>query len=71
MTDIYSSKQTSINIGEKAQMIWNNANHLVGLYKPPEYGKVILPMAVIKRFHDTLLATRDKVMETYSMVREL
>lgn len=70
MEDIYSSKQTSINIAEKAQMIWNNANHLVGLYKPHEYGKVILPMAVIKRFHDTLLPTRDKVLETYKKVKD-
>lgn len=65
MTDIYSSKQTTININEKSNMIWNNANHLVGLYKPHEYGKVILPMTVIKRFHDTLLPTREKVLETY------
>ena len=71
MTEIYSSKQTSINIGEKSQVIWNNANHLVGLYKPHEYGKVILPMAVIKRFHDTLLPTRDKVLETYEKVKGL
>lgn len=71
MQDIYSSRQTAINIGEKAQMIWNNANHLVGLYKPHEYGKVILPMAVIKRFHDTLLPTREKVLETYEKVKNL
>lgn len=69
MTDIYSSKQTTINISEKSNMIWNNANHLVGLYKPHEYGKVILPMTVIKRFHDTLLPTRDKVLETYEKVK--
>lgn len=69
MSDIYSSKQTSINIAEKSQMIWNNANHLVGLYKPHEYGKVILPMTVIKRFHDTLLPTREKVLETYEKVK--
>lgn len=69
MTDIYSSKQTTINISEKSNMIWNNANHLVGLYKPHEYGKVILPMTVIKRFHDTLLPTREKVLETYEKVK--
>lgn len=33
MQDIYSSKQTAVNISEKSNMIWNNANHLVGLYK--------------------------------------
>ncbi|MFF2158522.1 N-6 DNA methylase [Paenibacillus chitinolyticus] len=69
MSEIYSSKQTTVNIQEKSNMIWNNANHLVGLYKPHEYGKVILPMTVIKRFHDTLLPTRQKVLETYEKVK--
>ena len=69
MSDIYSSQQTTINISEKSSMIWNNANHLVGLYKPHEYGKIILPMTVIKRFHDTLLPTREKVIETYERVK--
>ena len=69
MSDIYSSKQTAVNISEKSNMIWNNANHLVGLFKPHEYGKVILPMTVIKRFHDTLLPTREKVLETYKKVK--
>ncbi|MFC9778385.1 type I restriction-modification system subunit M [Paenibacillus chitinolyticus] len=69
MSEIYSSKQTTVNIQEKSNMIWNNANHLVGLYKPHEYGKVILPMTVIKRFHDTLLPTREKVLETYENVK--
>jgi type I restriction-modification system DNA methylase subunit len=32
-------------------------------YKPHEYGEVILPMTVIKRFHDTLLPTREDVLE--------
>lgn len=69
MENIYSSQQTSINISEKSQMIWNNANHLFGLYKPHEYGKVVLPMTVIKRFHDTLLPTRAAVLETYEKVK--
>ena len=47
--------QTNINIQEKSNLIWNNAEILRGLYKPHEYGEVILPMTVIKRFHDTLL----------------
>ena len=36
-------KQTNINIQEKANLIWEIATHLVGLFKPHEYGKVILP----------------------------
>ena len=60
MTNI--EKQTQINIQEKASLIWNIANNIFGLYKPHEYGKVILPLTVIKRFNDTLLPTHEKVM---------
>lgn len=56
-------KQTSINIQEKANLIWAIADKLVGLYKPHEYGKVILPMCVIKRFEDTLAPTKDAVIK--------
>ncbi len=56
------TKQTTINISEKANVIWEVATHLSGLYKPHEYGKVILPMTVIKRFNDTLLSTHEKVL---------
>ncbi len=31
-------KQTNTNIQEKANLIWEIATHLVGLYKPHEYG---------------------------------
>lgn len=60
---------TGINIAEKANLIWSIADILRGLYKPHEYGKVILPMTVIKRFHDTLLSTREMVLETYEKVK--
>ena len=56
-------KQTNTNIQEKANLIWEIATHLVGLFKPHEYGKVILPMTVLKRFDDALLPTKDKVLQ--------
>lgn len=59
------------NIQEKATLIWNVANTLFGAFKPHEYGLVILPMVVIKRFHDCLLPTREKVLETYKQVEHL
>ena len=46
--------QVGINIQEKASVIWNVANSLFGAYKPHEYGLVILPMVVIKRFHGSI-----------------
>lgn len=48
---------------QKAALVWSIAGTLRGLYKPIDYGKVILPMTVVKRFHDCLLPTRDAVME--------
>ena len=54
---------TGKNIQEKANLIWNVANTLFGAFKPHEYGLVILPMAVIKRFHDCLLPTHQAVLD--------
>ncbi|MDD4819290.1 MAG: class I SAM-dependent DNA methyltransferase [Flavobacteriales bacterium] len=62
MTAERLQKQTSANIQEKANLIWAIADKLVGLYKPHEYGKVILPMCVIKRFEDTLASTKEAVI---------
>ena len=56
-------KQTNINIQEKANLIWNIATHIYGLYKEHEYGKVILPFTVLKRFDDALKDTKAKVVE--------
>ena len=56
-------KDSGKAVQEKAAVLWNVANTLSGLYKPHEYGLVILPMAVIKRFHDCLLPTHDKVLK--------
>lgn len=61
------SEQKIDEVGRRAQenanLIWNAANSLFGAFKPHEYGLVILPMCVIKRFHDCLLPTHDAVLE--------
>lgn len=59
------------NIQEKATMIWNVADVLRGPFKPHEYGLVILPMTVVKRFHDCLLPTHQAVLDTYEKVKKL
>ena len=60
-----------VNIAEKATMIWNVADLLRGPFKPHEYGLVILPMTIVKRFHDCLLPTHQAVLEQYEKVRKL
>ena len=61
-------KQTIKNVIEKANLIWEIATHLYGEYKPHEYGRVILPMTVIKRFDDCLKDTKQEVL---TMVKTL
>lgn len=63
-----SVSEDKINeVGRKAQenanLIWNAANSLFGAFKPHEYGQVILPMCVIKRFHDCLLPYHKDILE--------
>ena len=60
-----------VNIAEKATMIWNVADLLREPFKPHEYGLVILPMTVVKRFHDCLLPTHQAVLDQYEKVRKL
>ena len=43
-------QQTAVNVQEKANLIWAIADKLVGVYKPHEYGNVILPMCVKNRY---------------------
>lgn len=71
MTNDQMLKKVGTNIQEKAALIWNVANTLVGLYKPHEYGLVILPMCLIKRFHDCLLPTHQKVLEAAEKFKDL
>lgn len=70
MSEDTKMKQTTINISEKANLIWNIADIIgQGLYKPHEYGKIILPMTVIKRFNDTLMPTKQAVLDMYEKVK--
>lgn len=50
-------------VNEKANLIWSVADKLTGVYKPHEYGDVILPLTVLKRFDSVLSDTKKKVLE--------
>ena len=63
-------KRTTVNIQEKANLIWAIADKLVGTYKPHEYGNVILPMCVIKRFSDTLAPTKEAVLKANDLCEQ-
>lgn len=53
----------NINVNEKANLIWAIADKLTGPYKPHEYGEVILPLTVIRRFDCILEKTKDAVVQ--------
>lgn len=59
------------NANDTAALIWSVADDLVGAYKPHEYGLVILPMTVIKRFHDCLLPKHQAVLDAYKKIENL
>lgn len=61
----------SASINEKAALIWAIADKLTGVYKPHEYGEVILPLTVIRRFDCILADTKDAVLEKYESVKTL
>jgi len=69
MTEQSKNQQTTINLNEKANMIRNIAELFRDYYKRHEYGKIILPMTIIKRFNDTLLPTKQDVLNTYDKVK--
>lgn len=61
----------STSINEKAALIWAIADKLTGVYKPHEYGEVILPLTVIRRFDCILADTKNVVLEKYDEVKSL
>lgn len=61
----------SNKINQKADLIWAIADKLTGVYKPHEYGEVILPLTVIRRFDCILSDTKDAVLKKYDEVKSL
>lgn len=60
-----------INFQEKVNFLWTIAEILRGPYKPEDYGKVILPMAVLRRFDHVLEDTKENVLKSYEKFKHL
>ena len=58
-------------INQKADLIWAIAEKLTGVYKPHEYGDVILPLTVIRRFDCILSDTKEAVLNKFEEVKNL
>ncbi len=59
-----------MNFSDKVSLIWNTAELLRGDYKQSDYGKVILPLTVIRRLDCVLEPTKDAVLEKYKTMQE-
>ncbi|XOQ45324.1 MAG: Type I restriction-modification system, DNA methylase subunit [Clostridium sp.] len=59
-----------INFQDKVNFIWSIAELLRGPYKKEQYGDVILPMAVLRRFDCVLAATKKEVLEKYETLKK-
>ncbi len=57
------------NFGDKVNFIWSVADLLRGDYKQSEYGRVILPLTVLRRLDCVLEPTKDKVLERLKKLR--
>lgn len=59
------------NFKEKADLIWKVANLLRGDYKQSDYGKVILPLTVLRRLDCVLTPTKQKVLDYLPKIEKL
>lgn len=54
-----------VDVTQEANFIWSIANKLRGDFKEDQYGDVIIPMTVLRRFECTLKDTKKKVVDAY------
>jgi type I restriction enzyme M protein len=60
-----------IDFKEKANLIWKVADLLRGDYKQSDYGKIILPMTVLRRLDCVIAPTKPKVLDYLPKVEKL
>lgn len=59
------------NFSETTNFIWSVADLLRGDYKQGDYGKVILPLTIIRRLDCVLENTKSKVLEKLPQVESM
>ena len=59
------------NFRETANFIWSIADLLRGDYKQSDYGKVILPLTVLRRLDCVLDTTKTEVLKKYEQVKTM
>lgn len=59
-----------VNFQEKVNFIWSIAELLRGPYRKEQYGDVVLPMSVIRRFDCVLEPTKKEVLQKFENVKK-
>lgn len=59
------------NFSDTTNFIWSIAELLRGDYKQSEYGKVILPLTVLRRMDCVLADTKAKVLKEYPKIQQM
>lgn len=59
-----------MNFQDKVNFIWSIAELLRGPYKKEQYGDVVLPMAVLRRFDCVLAPTKGAVLKKYEELKK-
>lgn len=57
------------HFSEKVSFIWSLAELLRGPYKPAQYGRVILPLTVLRRLDCVLEPTKEKVLTKHASMK--
>ena len=60
-----------VNVKENANFIWEIADLLRGDYKQSDYGKVILPLTVLRRLDCVLEPTKQKVLDHLPKIADM
>lgn len=60
-----------IDFKEKANLIWKVADLLRGDYKQSDYGKIILPLTVLRRLDCVIAPTKQKVLDYIPKIEKL
>ena len=57
------------NVKESANFIWSIADLLRGDYKQSDYGKVILPLTVLRRLDCVLEKSKEDVLKKFEQLK--
>lgn len=59
------------NVKESANFIWSIADLLRGDYKQSDYGKVILPLTVLRRLDCVLESSKEDVLKKFEQMKTM